>query len=268
MEHRFNIIKRVFENDALIVFIDLLGTRKFYETGLAEQQAQKILRSLLSQFAISFSKHFKKDEIEQSFDVSIFADSIVASPRKSISNIVERLVDFSLSYQAALHLKKVYSRATIVKDTFFSFKMTDPSPKSILGSRYTSISLCGGKGIKLAHDSLEGLPIGVYVTEGIKNDLSAEQKKRAIPVKDESLLFIKQKWNIVNFLPAEAVDLLTKNPNAQRKTIRHSLKASHPDEEALEKLSQWVYVHLGRQNKIIRYKKPSRGMWRYCRHDP
>jgi hypothetical protein len=254
MGYRFSIIKRVFENDSLIAFIDLLGTRKLYGSTLGtEQQAKKTLWVLLGQFDICFSKYFREDEIEQNFDVSIFADSIVVSQRKNTPNLVERLVDFSLGYQADLLLKEVPTRTTIIRDRFFSFKMIDPSRQSILGSRYTNISLCGGRGIKYAHNTQEGLPIGVYVAKTIKNGLSAKQKERLIPVRnDEGLFFIKQKHDVFNFLPDEAVDLLTKKPSAGIKAIRHSLKASHLDEDAVKKLLPWVLVHLGRKNEIVR----------------
>ena len=255
MEHQFNIVKRVFENDSLIAFIDLLGTCKFYESGLAEQQAQKTLHVLLGLFDISFSKYFK-NEIAENFDVSIFADSIVVSQRIGNSSIVESLVDFSLGYQAALLLKGVPSRATIVRDSFFSFKMSGACKASILESKYTTISLCGGKGIKLAHDSQEGLPIGVYVSERIVNDLSVEQQKRAVPVKDDrNLFFIKQKHDVLAFLLSlseKTFLLLNNHPDASTMAIRRSLKTSHPEKEARNKLLPWILVHLGRENEIHR----------------
>ena len=256
MGYRFTTKTRVYDNDALIAFIDLLGTRKFYGTGSAEQQAKKILRVLLSQFDICFSRYLMKDVIEENFDVSIFADSIVVSQRKGNSAIVERLVDFTLGYQANLLLKSVPSRATLIKDSFFSFKVFEASQASILGSQYTTISLCGGRGIKLAHDSLEGLPLGVYISERIMNDMTPEQQKRTIPVKDNSkLFFIKQKSNVLNFLQELSVEtfhLLSNNPDANNKAIRRSLKMSHLEKEALKKLLPWVLAHLGRQNKIHR----------------
>jgi len=258
MRYRFSIIKRQFENDALIAFIDLLGTRKLCENTSAEEQAEKTLRALLEELDIVFSEHFGESEIKEKFDVSIFADSIVISQRTRTRKIVERLVEFSLQYQAHLLLNlHSPSRALLTKDSFFSFKMTGASPKSILGSVYTDISLCGGKGINFAHDNLKGLPIGVYVTGRVREELSSELKNRVVPVrKDENLFFIKQKNSIIPFLPDKTVDLLNRNANAGRKGIRDSLKASDSDEDALKKLLPWVLVHLGRENEIIRSNKP------------
>lgn len=256
MEYRFSIIKREFENDALTAFIDLLGTRKLYESTSTEEQANKALNDLLGEFDIKFSEHFPTREIKQNFDVSIFADSIVISERKRTPKIVERLVDFLLDYQEYLLLNfDSPSRAILAKDSFFSFKITGASTKSILGSQYTNISLCGGRGIKFAHDCLEGLPIGVYVTARIEEDLNAEQRARVIPVKDEKLSFIKKKTSMP-FLPSETLDLLLKKPNIGRKAIMNSLKASFPDKDAFEKMAPWILVHLGKENEIIRSNKP------------
>lgn len=257
MEYRFCIIKREFENDALIAFIDLLGTRKLYESTLAEEHANKTLNDLLKKFDIKFSEHFPAREIKQNFDVSIFADSIVISERKKTPKIVERLVDFLLNYQEDLLLNSHSpSRAILTKDSFFSFKITGASTKSILGSQYTNISLCGGRGIKFAHDCLKGLPIGVYVTARIEKDLNAEQRTRVIPVKDEKLSFIKKKTDVIPFLPDATLELLIKKPDAGLKAIMDSLKTSFPDQDAFEKRAPWILVHLGKENEIIRSNKP------------
>jgi len=255
MEYAFSIIKRVIADEVPVAFIDLLGTRKLYGNTPAERQAQKMMYALLSRFHIKFSdsKHF--GGIEQNFDVSIFADSIVISEREITPRIVQRLINFLLSYQADLYLNLgLLSGAVLIKDSFFSLKMTNPSPKNILGSPYTSVSLCGGKSIKLAHDYLKGLPVGVYVEKKIKKDLSAEQKERVVSVKDDkNLLFIKQKQDILSFLPDRTVKLLMRNPNANNKAIRDSLKASHSDEDHLKKFLPWVLVHLGRDgDKVLK----------------
>jgi hypothetical protein len=257
MGYRFRIIKRVLENEALIAFIDLLGTRKLYENIPTEKQAKKILYGLLSRFDIKFAQRFKG--IEQNFDVSIFSDSILISERKTTLRIIEKLVEFLLCYQADLFLYlDLLSRAVVIKDSFFSLKMTDPSPESILGSPYTSVSLFGGKSVK-AEDYLKGLPMGVYVSRAIEKDLSAEQKKRVVAIRnDKNLVFIKQKHDIVHFLPDKyemTFVLLNRRPNADNKAILDSLKACDSDKDRLKKLKPWVLVHRGKQKQIIKCNK-------------
>lgn len=249
MSHRFTIIKREYENDALIAFIDLLGTSKLYKNTLAEDQANKVLSVLLGEFDIKFSECFSKEERKEHFDVSIFADSIAISERLSTSNVIERLVDFLLDYQEnMLGNFDSPSRAILIKDSFFSFKIKDVNTESILASPYTTISLCGGKGVRFSHDCLEGLPIGVYVTDIIKNDLNADQQSRIIPVKGEALSFIKKKTTIIPYIPDDTLPLISEDSE----TILESLKASFHDKDAFSKKAPWILAHLGKINEIIR----------------
>ncbi len=249
MSHRFTIIKREYENNALIAFIDLLGTRKLYETTLAEDQANKVLSVLLGEFDIKFSEYFSKEEIKENFDISIFADSIAISERLNTSNIIERLVDFLLDYQESiLGNFDAPSRTILIKDSFFSFKLKDVTPESVLGSQFTTISLCGGKGVRFADKCLKGLPIGVYVTDIIKENLNSDQQSRVIPVKDEALSFVKKKTPIIPYIPDNTLDLISED----RETILKSLKESFHDRDLFEKKAPWILVHLGKINEIIR----------------
>ncbi len=249
MTYRFSIIKRTYEEDAIIAFIDLLGTRKLYKKMPAEDLANKIIDVLVGEFDLKFSEYFSSEEMKANFDVSIFADSIAITERLSTSKLIERMVDFLLDFQEDLILNfDSPSRAIIIEDAFFSFKMTDANADSILKSQYTSISLCGGRGIRCAHDTLEGLPIGVYVAETLKKDLHPAQQARIIPVKDEEIYFIKKKTSVFPHVPTETLSLLTEDNT----TILESLKTIYNDDDVFQKKAPWILVHLGKQNEIIR----------------
>ena len=284
---RFNVVKRVHENEALIAFIDLLGTRSLYGGPLpAEDQAKQVFRNLVRRLDIKFCDCFDAQEIQHSFDVSIFADSIVICPRRKIPNIAEQLVEFLLAYQQDLWVNcRSPSRAVLTRDSFFSFKITDTSEESILGSPNTSVSLCGGRGIISAHNCLEGLPIGVYVARDVEPDLTTEQRARTVPVKppDEypTLYFIKRREGIDDWLPSETSHLLNERPDASCRDIIDSMKdalgqqdasgrrvrtlgltwvwdvlrPAVEDEHAFDdKWAPWVLVHLGKQSEIVRSK--------------
>ena len=249
MDYRFSIIKREYEDKAIIAFIDLLGTRKLYTSLPTEDQANQVLNVLLGEFDIKFSEYFSAEEIKENFDVSIFADSIVISERLTTSKLIERLVDFLLDYQEDILINnKSSSRAILLKDSFFSFKITDATTESILGSKYTNISLCGGKGIRFADKYLKGLPIGVYVTDNIKKDLSTDQLSRVVPVRGEELSFIKKTTTIMPYIPDDTRALVTED----RETILKSLKETIQDKDAFEKKVPWILVHLGKDKEIIR----------------
>jgi len=254
---RFTITKRIYDDDALIAFMDLLGTRKKYEETLSNDQAETFLNGLLGEFDIKFSEHFLASEIEdKNFDISIFADSIIISERLQTERFVERLVDFLLDYQDDLYLNCNHqqSRSIITRDSFFSLKLKNVSDDSILSQQCnTSISLCGGKGIKFANDKLKGLPMGVYISANVVKCLSAEQQKRLVPVKDEDLFFIKKKTSIFPYLPDETCSLLGIS-GAGLEAIKASLNVLSPDKDALRKIKPWILVHLEMQNEIIREK--------------
>ena len=112
MGHVFDVIKRTFEDNAIVLFIDLLGTTAYWRSSTpTEKQALSTIHALLGNFNIVFSNHFDQTERKDSFDVSIYADSIVISQRKDITNIIDRLVRFALRYQLHLLQKDELSRA-------------------------------------------------------------------------------------------------------------------------------------------------------------
>jgi hypothetical protein len=270
--------------------MDLLGTRRLYESELpVESQAKSIFRDLVQELDGKFCDHFTTQEIEHTFDVSIFGDSLVIVPRRKDSDIVRRLVDFLLDYQGSLLFKHGSpSRAILTRDAFFSLKVPRASKQSILGSEYTSISLCGGRGIGCMHNWLEGLPIGVYMARRMEPELTAEQRARIVPVKHidgyADLCFIRRAEAIDPFLPPTTCDLLREKPGAGREAIMHSIRAAFEnqcpsdkwawfdrlrpwaylktafrDEETWDRWGPWVLVHLGKQHEVVRSSKPSRG---------
>ena len=251
-----------FENEAIVAFIDLLGTRKFYKSQLpTSEQAMEIYRTLVGEFDIKFSEHFPQNEFKEKFNIHIFGDSIVISPRMKIADIVRRLVDFLLEYQASLLLNfKTKSMAIVTMNSFFSLKINRASKESILDSPYTNISMCGGMGV-IVDEIIKGLPVGVYITKRILDDLGSEQKKRVIPVRlEEDLFFIKQENELgfaCHLLPRETLDILSRNPNASRKSIVNTLEASCSDKEILNKVLPLILIHLGKENEIIRSKSRS-----------
>jgi len=279
---RFIAKTRYFEDGGVVAFIDLLGTRELYDNTLAKDQASAIADALLGQFDITFSRHFRVQEFEDNFDISIFADSIAISPRKRTPESVEPLVEFLLDYQGDLLIEcepPEPSRAICTNGSFFSLRLENPSDQSILCSQHTTISLCGGGSVRFAHDCLKGLPIGVYVTDRIRENLSAEQRARLVPVRSEgekdSLSFIKRKDGIDHFIPSATRELLSKKPEAGRRAVmdsiratpqdqnlwkrlqqRHSLRAYFTNEDALDKWASWIWVHLGKENEIIRSDRP------------
>ena len=284
----FNVVKRVYGDDAIVVFIDLLGTRSLYEGPLpVDDQAETIFRDLISRFDRWFRKSFSVHERERTFAVSIFGDSIVICTKGENANIVKELLDFLLEYQEDLLVNgSSPNRVILTRDSFFSFKITDADPESILKSPHTSISLCGGKVIALADRWLKGLPIGIYVTQNVELDLTTQE--RIVPVAHTDaypdLSFVKMKQGIETYLPVETCCLLRDKPTAGSAEIINSIKMAFQDEDTrgpqLRRLGMkwgwdvlrdpiqnekefdskwvpWILAHLGKENQIVRSREPA-----------
>jgi hypothetical protein len=252
MDHIFSVIKRTYNKDPIIVYIDLLGTSKYWRSTVpTEHQARAILQALLSDFHIVFNKHFDSYETKDSFDVNIFIDSIVISQRKSVKNAIERIVNFSLSYQLYLLQKETPNRVIIIKEAFFSYKLGYTSDNSILGSKYTSVCICGGRGIISAHEHQKGLPIGVYVDSSILCKLSKEHIIRIVGVREnKGIYFIKQKCDITSLLPDNTQKLILNKPSVGIRSIRRSLEVTIKDKDRINKYLPWILVHMGKENEI------------------
>lgn len=254
MNHRFSLTERTFEKDAIIAFIDLLGTCDLAETLKAEEQAKKYLCALVSEFDIYFSEIFTEDEIKCYFDVSIFADSIAINIRLKTGNIVERLAKFLLKYQINILLNlQIQSRAIITTGSFFSFKIskTEISPNSILASEFTNIGLCGGLGVIQADKELKGLPLGVYVSEELKNYLSVEQQSCLLPIDERKLFFLKQTGddNFSPFLSNTAIEKLLACSEISESEICSAIKESYSGKE-LDKIFPWILANMNKLKEI------------------
>lgn len=257
MKPRFSLLKRTTSKLGLLVFIDLLGTSCFWKSNsTVEEQVERTYKTLISAFDIVFCESFPND-IRSSFDISIFADSICISERKKIANVMNQMVSFCQRFQMDLLLNcKIQSRIAIVRSSFFSLKVQNASNKSIIGSRFTSVSLCGGRGLIEAHEIQAGLPMGVYCKSELKKELDAERLKQLVPIKDDnSLYFLKNELSenaAIPNLPSETIELLSKNPRVKRSEIVNSIKDSVMNPKAIEKILPWLLVHLGIERRIIR----------------
>lgn len=254
-QNNFTVRKRTVDGNTVIAYIDLLGIQKYYTSSTpVDDQAYTLCHVLLNKFDINFREHFK--ESEDHFDISIYADSIVICQRSITESFSQRIVDFLLGYQQDLLVNdKFPSRAIVVKDAFFSLKVWDAPEHSILGSQYTNISLCGGKGIIEADRKLKGLPIGIYVTEEVRIDLKDEQQKMVIPVRDEPLYFVKQKVDGVEmpFLHNTTLDLILTQNDVGCDEICNSLRENgFKEKDAYNKWVPWILVHMGKLSEVIR----------------
>jgi hypothetical protein len=252
----------VYTNDeALLAYIDLLGTTDLYKSKEVplKNVTEVLYSSLLEKFFEDFQNTFKASEIRDHFHVNIYSDSIMICQRKKTINVVDRLTEVLLRFQANLLFNlgnsvrlrdsdydiPVPSRILMGRGRYFSMALKAYRNRSILGSKFTSVSLCGGHGMVDADNKLKGLPIGLYAHKDILRQ-STIQRARKIKAPD-NLFFIKQDPDYIDFL------LMFPERASLRDLVKEVLDRSLiRGKEAKSKLEQWVSAHEGNLHFIDR----------------
>lgn len=249
---------------ALLAYIDLLGTRLVYEEMhmTLEKQAERLYMSLLAIFSTEFQNTFSEQEIRENFYVNIYADSIMICSKIDTKDIIEKLIKFLLKFQWNLIFEAIPdnnpipSRALIDRQPFFSIRIESPEVNSILNCESTTCSLCGGKGMVSMDKELKGLPVGVYISENIKDNLRIELLERVAFVKGEQLYFFRQEDGDIDFLFLPLVQSSICSP-IKGKTLNEIMERLFPDslpfDIRVRVWKQWIDIHERKADEILRY---------------
>lgn len=270
MDIPLELIKGVYEKNATLAYFDLCGIKSFYKNIRisSEAKAMHIFKSLLIDFDNEFSEYFKAGP-KDCFNINIYADSIIICqrPQTKINSYLEKMVTFLLSYQLLLFQRKIISRVLLDKNSFFYFHVKSAPPDSIFSSQATNISLCGGRGLAVADEILNGLPLGVYVTKKVINELADNQRRKKLKVQGGDLFFIRQKKQIaldmlIHHLREPDLDNLLKKIKTEKttfnpteKNIEGLLKKSGFKDEEIKKTVPWFLANLGNRKTIERKDK-------------
>lgn len=87
-------------DNALLAYIDLLGTKQFYEHSSLKDQVERLYKAMFEIFSGTFDTSLQGKRIgKDDFYINIYADSILMAQRKRDSALAKTLLDFLLSYQ-------------------------------------------------------------------------------------------------------------------------------------------------------------------------
>lgn len=250
------------KNDALLVYIDLLGTSFLYEknTEPLAKQAERLYMSLLAIFSTEFQNSFDEHEIREKFSVNIYADSIMIHSKVPEEATVTKLANFLLKFQwelvfgATPDTGPVPCIAMIDRQPYFSIRYESPEKESVLQSRFTTCSLCGGQGMVKMHKKLSGLPVGVYISEKVKGELNDALQKRSLIVRGDDIYFIKQDDSAIEFLFLPHVQS-SLSSHIRGDTLEEVLKNVFLDSMSRyeeSKWRQWIDIHEKRSFEILR----------------
>lgn len=238
--------KYIANDDVLIGYLDLCGTKTAYKKLNLKEQVNRI-HVAVSNAWIELSNAF--DTGQQSLFVHMFADSLVIAQRskKEPEDCLTKLVNYFLTVQSQMlrhsdsSKMPILSRAVIKRGQYYGMLFEQ------LGSKIDDIilnfSLVGGPTIVEMDKLLKSLPVGVY----IDRSLAAQYRSSngLVPVEQEPLAFVKQPEAFISFERSFGDQPLDE-------WVEEMIARSGNDPEFRDKLKPWADAIQNRLTSIRR----------------
>lgn len=254
--------KYFFDDNVLIAYLDLCGTKFAYSRLPLAQQVERI-GHVISRAIEGLDNGFGGEK--KSLYVHMFADSLVVAERTPIENCAGKFVCWLLKFQydvlqnsvslelpgeRALSEQKRYmpilSRAIVRRGQYFGllFEEHQNSIDEILFNP----SLIGGSSLLEMDADLKGLPMGTYIDVSILRECKIEEK-RLIDVEASQLKFIKPLLgfdSLRSLFPAGA-------PENFADWISQLIEMTEDSKDFFNKLKPWADAVQGRLQSIKRH---------------
>lgn len=249
VNRRFESILNTFPN-ALTAFIDLLGTSNLYNSDDIKNSFDKVYSAIIENFDLKFTEYFPTRNYAEHFNICIFGDSIFIIQRISNDENPKKLLDFLLDFSSylCLNCSHILSRSLLFRAPIFSVNIAETTVNSIFHSRYTSVSLSGGKEVlaEKNHFLGKGLPMGVYVSEELNSIIVGQ----SIKVNEELYFVVPKEDIVISCLPANTLDLISKQTGYDNKLLSESLKQYLPEKVLPTKFIPWALAGLRVSHQI------------------
>lgn len=254
--------KSVFKENSLLAYLDLTGTKHFYENSELDEQierAQKVIGVVLAEIENAFGAD------KTNLFVHMYADSLViAQKNELIENCAGKFVELMLKVQYAVlnsqpnkvrakasdgcKLMPTLSRALVRKGPYYG--MICSEIQQSIDDTFSNFSLVGGLAIIEMDKTLKGLPMGTYIDASLITEAGVE-KERLIDITNESgSKFVKPKNGFDRLR-----SILSPNQNAPadiKDWVDQLIRCSGNDEHFKNKITPWVDAVSGTCQSICR----------------
>ncbi|TKB57733.1 MAG: hypothetical protein E8D49_13360 [Nitrospira sp.] len=252
--------KHVCEENSLLAYLDLTGTKHFYENSELGEQIERISQVVC----------VVHGEIDNTFDgdktnlfVHMYADSLVIAQKNLIDDCASKLVELMLKVQYQVLIDSQFnkvrakdsvenklvptqSRALVRRGPYYG--MICSEIEQSINNVFSNFSLIGGSAIIEMDKTLKGLPMGTYIDASLITEAGIE-KERLIGITNEGgSKFVK---------PKERFDFCRRTfpmggPADIKEWVEQLIKSSGNDEHFRSKITPWVDVVRGARQSISR----------------
>lgn len=252
----------VWGENHLLAYLDLTGTKHFYENSELPEQIERI-QQVISVVHEEIENDFGADKTN--LFVHMYADSLViAQKNELIENCPGKFVELMLKVQRLVLIESqsnklktkvseeqkfmpTLSRALVKRGPYYG--MICSEMQQSIDSIFSNFSLVGGSAIIAMNNALEGLPMGTYIDASLITETGIEQE-RLIGITNESgSKFVKPKerfdfWRRTFPIQGGPVDI--------KVWVEQMIERSGNDQCFRDKISPWVDAVGGACQSICR----------------
>ncbi len=246
----------------LLAYLDLIGTKYFYENSELDEQIERISQ-IVGAVHAEIDNTF--DEDKTNLFVHMYADSLVIAEKNPIERCAQKLVDLMLKVQRQVlvdsqsnkikakdsgksKLMPTLSRALVKRGPYYG--MIRSEMEQSIDNIFSNFSLVGGSAIVKMNDALEGLPMGTYIDASLVREAEIAQE-RLIDITGESgSKFVKPRDGF-DFLRSTLSPI--QNGSADIKVwVEQLIESSGNDQHFRTKITPWVDAVRGACQSICR----------------
>jgi len=252
----------VSDEKLLLAYLDLTGTKHFYENSELPEQINRISQVVGAVHA-EIENTFEEDKTN--LFVHMYADSLVIAQKNLIEGCAKRLVELMLKVQYQVltnsqfnkvkakdsvgnRLMPTLSRALIKRGPYYG--MICSEMQQSIDNIFSNFSLVGGSAIIEMNKALEGLPMGTYIDAALITEAGIEQERLIDITNEIGSKFVK---------PGDGFDFLRSTlssvqngPADIKDWVEQLIKLTGNDKHFRNKITPWVDVVSGACQSICR----------------
>lgn len=247
----------------LLAYLDLTGTKRFYENSELAEQIERISQ-VVGVVHAEIDNTFGEDKTN--LFVHMYADSLVIAQKKNlIESCARKLVELMLKvqYQVLLDsqfikvkakdseenkLMPTLSRALVKRGPYYG--MICSEMEQSIDNIFSNFSLVGGSAIVEMNAALEGLPMGTYIDASLITEAGVE-KERLIDITNESRSKFVKPLGRFDFLRS-TFSPVQNGPADIKDWVEQLIRSSGNDEHFRNKITPWVDAVRGACQSICR----------------
>nr|MBI3614139.1 hypothetical protein [Nitrospirota bacterium] len=250
MENKVLQVRYVRDEDTLLAYLDLLGTKHAYFNFSLDEQIERIAQ-VIQAVREEIDNRFTENERKLVF-FHMYADSVVIAQKTKIESCAAKLVDLMLNVQYQLLINSQYNKMPTLSRTLLGrgkyYGLICSEIQQSIEEASSNFSLIGGSAIIEMDKILRDLPMGTYIDTSLVAEAGIE-KERLVNITAESGLKFVRPRDGFDFLRSILPDVQTFED-----WVKQLIESSGNHDGFRNKVIPWAEA-IQKSQSISRYSK-------------